>query len=230
MELFLQFGHGMMEHSRVLLSSWGGGTVVLSPRDLTAEQLGRLGAAIGRVSNAHSLIDPQFYLPHPDHKKLCEHSYWPANYQTSVFWQGPALTQLLQALSNLNQDVGTSRMILPGLFAESIDDDWLEMQRAVLEEARVIEVQRPLIATIALCAEAVQNPDQVSPAARESRKLESPSVLRGLRTSEWAVSGRRSELGRERSRLVGRSSIDGIRSDSRILHPSNARRRRRESK
>ena len=32
MELFLQFGYGMMEHCRVLLSAWGGGTTILSPQ------------------------------------------------------------------------------------------------------------------------------------------------------------------------------------------------------
>jgi serine/threonine protein kinase len=42
MELYLQFGYGMMEHCRFLVSEWQGGTVVLSPRDLTDEQLGRL--------------------------------------------------------------------------------------------------------------------------------------------------------------------------------------------
>ena len=35
MELHLQFGFGMMEHCRHLLTEWGSGTVVLSPRDLT---------------------------------------------------------------------------------------------------------------------------------------------------------------------------------------------------
>src|ERR1700736_5038334 len=107
MEFFLQFGYGMMEHCRVLLSAWSGGTAILSPRDLNANQLRGLGADVGKIANAHSLIDPQFYLPHADHKKLCEHSYWPANYETSVFWQGPALSSLLKSLSQLNRDVGT---------------------------------------------------------------------------------------------------------------------------
>jgi hypothetical protein len=39
MELFLQFGFGMMEHCRVLVDEWGGGTVILSPRDLNETQL-----------------------------------------------------------------------------------------------------------------------------------------------------------------------------------------------
>ncbi|HTQ55548.1 MAG TPA: hypothetical protein VMI94_13865 [Bryobacteraceae bacterium] len=162
MELYLQFGYGMMDHCRVLLSSWGGGTAILSPRDLTATQLRNLGADISKISQAQCLIDPQFYLPHADHKKLCEHSYWPKGYETTMFWQGPALSALLKALSQLNRDTGCTRMILPGLFASSVDDDWLETQRAILDEARSIETERDLIATIALSAEAVQDADQVS--------------------------------------------------------------------
>jgi hypothetical protein len=162
MELFLQFGYGMMEHTRVLLSSWGGGTVILSPRDLNATQLRNLGADIGKIANSHALIDPQFYLPHSDHRKLCEHDYWPANYQTSVFWQGPALSSLLRSLSQLNRQVGTTKMILPGLFASAVDDDWLGTQRAVLEEGRIVEPELDLVPTIALSAEAVKDANQVA--------------------------------------------------------------------
>jgi hypothetical protein len=46
MELHLQFGYGMMEHCRALISSWNGGTAILSPRDLNDEQLERLAATI----------------------------------------------------------------------------------------------------------------------------------------------------------------------------------------
>jgi hypothetical protein len=46
MELYLQFGYGMMEHCRTLLRSWEGGSVILSPRDLTDDQLVRFGSDI----------------------------------------------------------------------------------------------------------------------------------------------------------------------------------------
>jgi hypothetical protein len=151
-----------MDHCRVLLSSWGGGTAILSPRDLTDDQLKRLGTDIAAIPGAESLLDPQFYLPHADHKKLCEHAYWPRDYQTTDFWQGPPLSALLRDVTKLNREVGCKRMILPGLFASAINDDWLETQRAILEESRAIEEELPLIATIALSAEAIQNTEQVS--------------------------------------------------------------------
>src|SRR5208283_3002551 len=82
MELQLQFGYGMMEHCRSLLSRWQGGTVILSPRDLTDEQLVRFSSSLTSISNSRLLLDPQFYLPHANHDRLCSHDYWPGNYQT----------------------------------------------------------------------------------------------------------------------------------------------------
>jgi len=39
MNLFLQFGYGMMEHCRELVPSMPGTTVILSPRDLNENQI-----------------------------------------------------------------------------------------------------------------------------------------------------------------------------------------------
>lgn len=114
------------------------------------------------MPGGETLLDPQFYLPHTDHRKLCKHAYWPSDYETTAFWQGPALSKLLSDLQQLNSDVGCSRFILPGLFASAVDEDWLETQRAVIEEASAIEATKPLIATVALSADAVRNADQVS--------------------------------------------------------------------
>lgn len=162
MELYLQFGYGMMEHCRVLLSSWGGGTVILSPRDLKENQMIRLGSDLASIRGAEAMVDPQFYLPHADHEKLCQHSYWPVGYETAVFWQGPALTSLLRELQSLNSKVGCSRFLLPGLFASVVDEDWFETQQAVLAAARAIETDRPLVLTVALSSDVVRNADQIS--------------------------------------------------------------------
>ena len=162
MELYLQFGYGMMEHCRHLISEWGGGTVVLSPRDLSGEQLSRLSATITELPSGQVLLDPQFYLPHADHERLCSHDYWPDAYETGAFWQGPALTDLLTRLRDLNQSLGTRAFILPGLLALSINADWLEIQQAILEEANAVHTDLPRIATIALAADAVTNQEQIA--------------------------------------------------------------------
>lgn len=175
MELYLQFGHGMMEHCRALLSSWNGGTAILSPRDLTHDQLVRTGKSLSEIPNGESLLDPQFYLPHSDHKKLCKHSYWPKEYNTAVFWQGAQLTALLKELCKLNRQVGCRRMIAPGLFADSVDGDWLDTQASVIEETNAVEQELPLIFTIALGAKAVQSAEQIATLLEHAEKWEAKS-------------------------------------------------------
>lgn len=162
MELFLQFGYGMMEHCRHLIDGWGGGTAILSPRDLTNDQLNRLSTVLRALPGGNVLLDPQFYLPHADHERLCQHDYWPDNYTTNSFFDGTALNELLTSLRNCNHSLNTSAFILPGLLAMSIDDVWLETQRAILEEARVVAPNTPLIMTIALGADAARNDEQVA--------------------------------------------------------------------
>ena len=120
MELYLQL---RIWHDGTLspaLGRWGGGTVVLSPRDMTPDQLARLAADIVAIPNSNVLLDPQFYVPHSDHERLRSHEYWPANYETSTFWEGPALTRLLTTLQRLNRSLGSSAFILPGLLAPSV--------------------------------------------------------------------------------------------------------------
>jgi hypothetical protein len=162
MELQLQFGYGMMEHCRTLLSQWNGGTVILSPRDLTDEQLARFSTSVLSITGATLLLDPQFYLPHADHERLCSHEYWPADYQTGTFWQGPSLHLLLGRLRDLNRRLGTSSFVLPGMLATQIDDDWLTIQQSTIEEASALNTGQPLMMTIALSADASRDPDQIA--------------------------------------------------------------------
>ncbi len=162
MELYLQFGYGMMEHCRHLIARWGGGTAVLSPRDLDDDQLGRLASDIVGLPGGSVVLDPQFYLPHSDHERLCAHEYWPSNYETGTFWEGQGLSTLLRKLQALNHRLSTRAFILPGLLATRVDDDWIEIQRATLEEARRIEDSLPLWSTIALSDDAGRDQDQVA--------------------------------------------------------------------
>jgi hypothetical protein len=161
MRLDLQFGWGMMEHSRQLAIEWSGGTVILSPRDLNAKQLQNTAEKITRVPGGSVLLDPQFFLPRADHARLLSHSYWPKDYATGVFFDGAPLTELLSNLRDLNDELSTSEFILPGLLAQRIDDDWLSVQRAILESARSLDIDKPLCQTIALSADACRDDDQV---------------------------------------------------------------------
>ena len=144
MELYLQCGYGMMQHCRHLISAWRGGTVLLSPRDMNESQLRTLSSEIADLEGGRVLLDPQFYLPHADHERLCSHEYWPSDYETGAFFQGNALRDLLRKLVDLNAALGTSEIILPGLLATAVDDEWLETERAVLEVGRELAGDRPV--------------------------------------------------------------------------------------
>jgi hypothetical protein len=161
MELQLQFGFGMMEHSRALVESWGGGTVILSPRDLTDDQLTRLAAGICQLPGGQVLLDPQFYLPNADHERLCGHDYWPDDYQTGTFFSGPQLARLLGKLRTLNERLGCAGFVLPGILAHEVSDDWLAIQKLVIDEARALSTDRPLIQTVALSEMAVIRSDGI---------------------------------------------------------------------
>lgn len=160
MELQLQFGYGMMDHSRVLVDAWSGGTVVLSPRDLNPQQLERLSKEITDAPGGKVLLDSQFYLPYADHERLTSHDFWPSQYSTNDFWTGAELQTLLKKLVALNSKLGTDAFVLPGLFAEKVDDDWLARQKLVIDEARGL-TDRTLFATVALGADAVKSDDDI---------------------------------------------------------------------
>lgn len=157
MDLHLQFGHGMMEHSRHLIRSWGGGTVILSPRDLKREQLGKLSDEIRAMEGGQVLLDPQFYVPRSDHHRLTSHDYWPDAYQTNGFFSGTGMQTLLTTVLQLNQELGCAAFILPGLVADAIDDIWLETLRTVAEHAGSLNAGMPLYATVALSSDSVKN-------------------------------------------------------------------------
>lgn len=150
-----------MEHSRHLLRTWGGGTVILSPRDLEPDQLQRFSTDILGIGNGGVLFDPQFYLPHADHARLRRHDYWPQGYDTGNFWSGPGLADLVIRLRDLNRVLGCHHFILPGLLAATIDEDWLARQTAVLEMASQVADDQPLLLTMALSSDALRSQDQV---------------------------------------------------------------------
>lgn len=162
MRLYLQFGFGMMGHCEQLIGSWGGGTVILSPRDLEAEQLLTFSAKITGMPKGRVLFDPQFYVPHSDHVRLCSHDYWPADYQTGGFWTGTGVTQLIKDVVTCNVDYGCKEVILPGLMADRVDDDWIAAQQAVLDAWNSHDSTLPALATIALSASATADSEQIA--------------------------------------------------------------------
>lgn len=161
-KLHLQFGFGMMQHCRHLIESWSGGTVVLSPRDLNAQQLLKLAGDINCLKGGKVLLDPQFYLPHADHERLCSHDYWPTDFVSGSFFDGEDQRRLVKKLIQLNEDLDTDAVILPGMLARSVDDLWLSHHQGFLETARDLAPGKRLFSTLALDAGTTMSREQVS--------------------------------------------------------------------
>lgn len=174
MKLFLQFGHGMMEHCRYLIANWDEGTVIFSPVNMNESQIEKLSKDIIELSGS-TLFDPQFFVPKTDHHNLVKHDYWPNNFNTAEFKAGPPLTALLDKLMKINEIAKVSKVILPGLYCERVDDDWLAVQKAIIDEAQQAITHLPRIATICLSAESLRNEEQIEMLLNASE--------------EWDVSG-----------------------------------------
>jgi len=128
-DLYLQFGYGMMEHCRTLIKRWRSGTVILSPRDLSDLQLDSLSKDI-RKAGGSVMLDPQLYIPEStNHGRLTSQSYWPPSRR---FPTGAELIQTLNSLITLNRSIGADSLLLPGRIVKNIDDGWLASQQEVI--------------------------------------------------------------------------------------------------
>jgi|GEM_PF-312393 len=171
--LSLQFGYGMMAHSVELIRAWGGGATVLSPRDLNREQLGRTAERVQAVGG-EVLLDPQCYLRQADHTRLTQHEYFQL-YQahaTGALLGGAATAEFIEAVRRLNDDLGTARLIVPGLLADQVDDDWAALQASLVEEAERHRGAKPIFATIALGSLAMRDMRQVERCLDEAEDWE----------------------------------------------------------
>jgi hypothetical protein len=156
-DLYHQFGHGMMGLCRDLVRSWAGGTVILSPRDLKRQQLVKLSDEIRVLPGGQVVVDRQFYVPRSDHHRLTAHDYWPDSYPTNGFFGGPGMQTLMSTVLQFNRDLGCAAFILPGLMATTIDDVWLATLRSTAEHAATMNAGMPLYAAVALSSDSVRN-------------------------------------------------------------------------
>lgn len=161
MDLMLQFGYGMRGLSQTLLKRWGGGTVILSPRDLNATQLVAAAAEVVK-EKGEPMLDPQCYSRQADHKTLTSHEYWKVfrAKSTKGFLTGEATVPLLKELAALANKLGITRHILPGLIADPVNDDWFTFHENIQREAPN-HFKGELFTTVALSAKAVRDEAQV---------------------------------------------------------------------
>lgn len=158
MELYLQIGWGMMSITRDLITDWGEGTAILSPRDLEGGQIISLSECI-RENGGNVLLDPQFYIPGSDHFRLTAHDYWPEGYDNTDFRQDQ-IVYMVERLEELSEIIQSSIFIVPGERAESVDARWIDRQTSFIRCAREIS-DRSIAMTVCLSSEALRSDEQV---------------------------------------------------------------------
>ncbi|MGB6329397.1 MAG: hypothetical protein WBF48_10750 [Halarcobacter sp.] len=174
MDLYLQIGHGMMSLTKDLLTEWGTGTVILSPRDLTEKQSVKFSDEI-KKRNGKTLFDPQYYNPHADHKKLTEWRHWFNQYETSLLYENDYISNLFNEIKSINDNTQTDAYIIPGILCDNIDRHWLNPQQLFLDNASKYFTDKEKYATLAL---------------EESLITDENSIEKLIQvTSEWDVDG-----------------------------------------
>jgi hypothetical protein len=176
MKLYLQFGHGMMAHCVELLGQNIADGVILSPRDLTLKQLMDVASDTTGVEKT-VLFDPQCYIRDADHERLTQHAYWKVfkKTATSSILTGNGAAEIIAQLYKYNLILETESILLPGLMADAVTRDWLDLHRNIAAEGLRLINDRPVFATIALSTDATSDESQIEAVVEEA--------------AQWNVSG-----------------------------------------
>lgn len=164
MQLYLQFGHGMLNHTKTLLESWGGGGVILSPRDLRVDQLIKAGQAVAKLNlDCEVLLDPQCFAHDADHHRLMTHVHFQAfrSCATGSLITPQGAEDIVKPLFDLGREIGVSRHVVPGLLARPVSQDWIALQKHFIQVARKMAGGTPILATVALSSDSIKTDEQI---------------------------------------------------------------------
>ncbi|MBU4511347.1 hypothetical protein KJ830_09920 [bacterium] len=157
MELFLQMGHQMKPHSLELLSKWGEGTVILSPKYMTLKQMKIIANDI-QQRNGSVLVDPQFYMPRTSQEKLHLHSFWPQEYNTNTFFNGRGVKEMINILLNeYIYPLEASAFIIPTLYLENTNEDWNNITERTISSLSNFQLSIPKYLTVCVGEELLKN-------------------------------------------------------------------------
>jgi hypothetical protein len=171
MKLYLQFGHGMIAHCDELFGDNIAEGVVLSPRDLTLKQLVDV-AQNTTNANKRVLFDPQCYIRDADHERLTQHAYWKAFKKTATnnILTSNGAAQIVAPLYAYNLALETEAVVLPGLMADAVTQDWLTLHRNIATEGVRLVNDRPVFSTIALSTDATADESQIEAVVEEAAR------------------------------------------------------------
>ncbi len=158
MELFLQMGHNMQSLALEHLTSFGGGTVIMSPMNILPKRIIEYSNKIHK-EKGKVLIDPQLYYPRKYQKNLTKYSYWPQDNFTVL--ESGQFDTLIKELEKLNTGVSADAFILPAFTAKKVDDLWDKIQKLVILTAKKYAANFKRIHTISLSSEVMNDELQI---------------------------------------------------------------------
>lgn len=151
MELFLQFGHGMKALTLDLAKKWDDVSVILSPRDMTPEQLNAWSKDFIK-SGVKTYFDPQCYCPKSKLKRLSQYDYWDCKFNTNVSQGNNIIDERIINIKKYNDIANTEAYILPCIlnpYSEKWADSFLLQVRRIVESAKRYMCDKEVYATLA---------------------------------------------------------------------------------
>jgi len=164
MKFYLQQGYGMMSLNEDYAKSGRDYGFILSPRSLDKRQtIDRISehAKVLRKRGSEVLFDPQFYQPRTNLDKIRQFPYFDDSaFLTQEFAGDGAKKLSSSAIKYQEVDLEVSSYIIPGIFTNTISEDWLEIFDDLLDGAlNSPHNKKEYYQTISLGADAVLSDD-----------------------------------------------------------------------
>ena len=167
MELYLQMGHGMQSLSKVLLSEWGGGHVIISPVNIKQQSLEKFSREIHAL-NGKLYFDPQLFYPHDANTKLKEYDYWPQGSLSDT----STLSSIYHNLFELNNKIGSEAVILPSTKMD--ETSFYRVLRQLSDGINFFrsKTSKKLYATLCIAPETIRNQEFIESSLDSITKLD----------------------------------------------------------
>jgi len=154
-DLYLQFGYGMKNIVIDLSKEWNGVTSILSPRDISPDQLIKWSKEFQK-HNVECLFDPQCYFPKCDHKNLIQYDYWNRSLSTNLGSDVDYETSLIKNIAYYNSLINSKEIIIPAIMRK-YTEDWFKQWKAnsikLVKASRKLKIRKSLLLTLALPAD-----------------------------------------------------------------------------
>lgn len=161
MTFYLQQGYGMMGLNEEFADKIDDIGFILSPRALQRQthidKIKEHGNRL-RKRNKKILFDPQFYEPKTNLSKILKFPYFDGlDYSTVAFDKYTAQVFSENVIKYQDVELNVDEYIIPGMYANSITEDWVEAQENMIDGALSYSNKKFTYQTLALGPDVINN-------------------------------------------------------------------------